>query len=246
MGGDDLDTHFVDTNILVGHTVEWDRLGGTVGTYLHDVGQYCTIYSSPRAVKEALYVVRQQRRLAKKATEIVYEEYDRAETYGEIEHIKNFVYSELADGSGDTTGIGGVLALIEEKENTFEGLTKVDTRSIFDQLSGEIDAAFEEPIGFLEALQEMAEEELPVRLFWETATDYENQYPQYSGLADIFADEPTDRDLLFDAFHMLTTMGLASLRFVTDDRDDFISNRDRIQESLPGIVISRPDEVTAG
>lgn len=245
MGGDEIDTHFIDTNILIGYTVEWDRLGGTVGTYLNVVGHDRTIYSSPRAVKEALYVVREQRRLAKRATRIVYEDYDRAGTYDEIEHIKRFVHSELADGTGDTTGIGGVLALIEEKENTFDGLSQINKSDIFDQLSQEIDAAFEEPIEFLEALQKVPEEGIPLQLFCETATDYENQYPQYSGLADIFEDEPTDRELLFDAFHMLKTMGLARLRFVTDDHKDFISNRNRIQNTLPSLVLSTPSEITA-
>lgn len=240
--------HFADTNVIIGYTVNWDRLENVVTTYLGCLDEGCTVHFSTRAIKEAIGVVRRQRRLAKRAARCVFEDFDPSGSHNEVEHIKSFVLSELGSGAGNppVSGLGGLLEFIGTNDGLFVGLTQVNHRFVFEANASDIDAEFEETILLLEGLLSGAVDEDWISIYVCGEGDYSSLYTQFKAIDALLKDEPTDRDLLFDAFHFLQTNGLPGIVFVTDDCDDFISNRDEIEKELEGICIHTPNEVVEG
>lgn len=67
--------HFIDINIVLGATINWDSQSKPVTIYVDELDQSTTVHTSDKVFNEALHVVYKQRQLAKRAARIVFESF---------------------------------------------------------------------------------------------------------------------------------------------------------------------------
>lgn len=238
------DEHFCDTNIVIGYTVDWSTLNNPVATYFDCLGDRCVVHFSERAIKEAKTVIQRHRRFAKRAARLVFEKFSPTRDHSQLEHIEGFLRSELGDGfrGPSDSEFSALMVFIEEKEHLFEGFAKHGNETIFEDDLLEITDAFDEAIAVLTSLLDGEVPDGQIAVFNRCEDDYAF-YSEFEHVEPLFPHETVDLNLLFDAFHFRCKEGYTIVAFVTNDHDDFISNRDAIQAELDGLCIHTPDEV---
>ena|GEM_PF-3410033 len=222
---------FWDTNLLLGYTVDWDRLGPPVDAYLQARGTQRETVASTRVFEEARRVVEKQRRRARTAADRVFEQFD-AGGYDTVDDVKDFVYATFADDWGKADP---VLDYIDYHDSAFLGLTQTDSTRALQSTYDEIAEDFAEPDDRVQRLRR-GQGALALERFTGGLDSYRSEYEtRYSELDAMLED--TDRDLLLDSHHLLVVTDRSGVGFVTFDRGDVVDNSETIEASLDGVSV---------
>lgn len=232
-------SHFVDTNILIGYSVAWDDQS-------HPVEQYTSsrsftesnLWTSEAVLDEAEDVVNKQRRLARQAAKIVFEQGNTDAGPSAKQDLINLVRSEFDDNS-----ISGVLNLMEEYPNLFIGLTRSDSQRALIATINDLKDLFEKPSMFVDQLHKGEEDFFSLNIFRSRPDSYADIYDSTFEDLDDLMENKADRDILFDSYHLLCSNGMSGLMFVTTDHGDILSVNDEIEVCLDGVLIRSPVDI---
>lgn len=230
--------HFVETNIVIGYTVDWDRQSPVVREYLDSRTSSTNIHTSPRVLEEAEDVINDRRRAAKQAARLVFEKFEAGNRHPPVDQIVDFVRSELSHERG--TVVDHVIQHVKDNEYYYSGLTQTSADSALASTVSDIDADFDQPVTVVEGLRNGSLSELDCRVFTGILTDYRSTYPCFSSVDGILTGSPVDRDILLDAYHLTQEDGLQLLCFVTLDRH-FLDNESDLESELKTIDIESPE-----
>ncbi len=232
-------SHFVDTNILIGHSVAWDDQSHPVERYTSSSSFVESDHWASEAVlDEAEDVVNKQRRLARQAAKVVFEQGNTDGGLNAKQDLINLVRREFDDDS-----IRGVLNLIEDFPHLFIGLTQSESRRALTATMNDLKDRFEKPNKFIEELRDGEEDFFSLNIFRDRPASYADLYNSAFDDLDSLMENKADRDILFDSYHLLSSNGMSGLVFVTTDRGDILSVNDEIEEYLGGILIRSPVEL---
>lgn len=87
--------HFVETNIIIGYPVDWDRQAPVVRPYLDSLSGI-NLHKSRRVLEEAEDVINDRRRLAKQAARRIFQDLDAGRHRPGTQQIVDFVWGELS------------------------------------------------------------------------------------------------------------------------------------------------------
>ncbi|MDH5020385.1 hypothetical protein [Halobacterium rubrum] len=240
MSGRYPEDHFIDTNILIGYTVEWDNQRDPVSEYT-SANPYAeaAIHTSEAVLDEAEDVVNKQRRLAKQAARKVFEDCDTDGGVNAEQDIIDFIRSEFDDDS-----IRGVLRLVSHIPNLYIGLSQSDNTRALSANVGDIDECFEDPTDFVRALRDESQRPIDLNVFRDRPSSYSQQYePEYRDL-DNLIENKADRDILLDSYRLADTDGIEEIAFISTDEGDILSNDTGIESSLTVVSVFHPQALT--
>lgn len=233
---------FIETNIVIGYTVDWDRQSSVVGQYLENRPTNTTLHTSPRVLDEAERVITDRRRIAKQAARRLFQDFesdggDLGDGRPNIEDVVDFVYSDL-DSQRESVR-DHVIQHIRDNQFYYTGVTQVDSERGLQLTLEDIDADFAAPLDVIEALRTVQYQDLQVEIFDDIRPDYENILPVYDAVNAHLEDSPLDRDILLDSFRLSEAEGMDGLFFVTLDSDILDYERE-LEEILTTVDIQHP------
>lgn len=234
------DDHFLDTNIIIGYTVNWDRQFPSIQNYVSAIRGNTSIYSSERVLSESEKTVSKRRRLTKQAAKSIFDDFSGRRPIAD-QDIIDFVYRELNQYSENA--VDHVLQFIQEEMSIFKGLVDTDSENALRLTIEDIDSEFSTPLNLIDDIRREVHQGLEVAIQNWGDPDYDSIYSEYGSMRSLLPDSPMDRDILFDAYHLCEQDNISPLSFITMDRSDILSNRQTIHSLLSGIVIHHPGEV---
>jgi hypothetical protein len=228
--------HFVETNIVIGSTVAWDRQSATVEGYLQSITDEVTLWTSARVLDEAEKVVNDRRSAAKQAARRIFDDFDAPNQHPPIEQVINFVRGELSH-LRDTV-VDHVIQHIKDNEYVYSGLTQIDSRRGLSNTMSDIDSDFDDVIDVLDGIRRQDRPELEYTVFTEIKREYSG-YSCYSTVDRLLTDSPNDRAILMDSYHLSKENDLQLVLFITMD-SDILDNETELEATLDTIEISHP------
>ncbi|WP_277543559.1 hypothetical protein [Haloarcula laminariae] len=230
--------HFVETNIIIGYTVEWDRQAPVVKSYLDSLSGI-DLHTSPRVLSEAENVVNERRRLAKQAARHIFQDFETGHRRPGIDEIVDFVWKKLSDCRD--AAVDHVIQHIEDNEYYYTGLTQVDSRNGLQSTSDDIDDDFDAAVNIIVNIRNQNCDGFEPEIFTNINQNY-NNYSVFSTIDRILSGKPTDRDILLDSYHLTQKESLSLLYFVTMD-GDFLDNDSDIESCLGTVDVEHPNSV---
>lgn len=233
-----MSNHFVETNIIIGYTVDWDRQAPVVRQYIASTSGV-DLHTSLRVLSEAEGVVNDRRRLAKQAAKRIFENFDAGSRRPSVDDIVDFVYGELSHYGASI--VDHVIQHIRDNEDYYIGLTQVNNRRVLELTTDDIDGDFDSPIGLISAIRAHNCDDFDCSVFFDIEDDY-SDYAVFATVDNVLSDKPTDRDILMDAYHLTQEGDVQSLYFVTTD-GDFLDSESRLESRLGTVDIEHPRSV---
>jgi predicted nucleic acid-binding protein len=221
--------HFIDTNIVIGFTIEWDHFNEPSQSHLTDSS--VRVHTSDYVLDEARNKIEGCRRDLRQAVDLINSEFEPGNDWELINDIRKFLTRELNNPSSP------VIDYITHHENLFHALAQDPTQTTYNELLDKIQDDFRLPILLLRRFQK---DDSSVVVIESQSGNYPQLYPsKYSELKKEMSN-PHDREILFDAFHLLQSRSYNILLFATFDSSDFIEDKDQLEETLTGIQIIDP------
>lgn len=230
--------HFVETNIIIGYTVDWDRQAQVVRTYLDSLSGI-DLHTSPRVLTEAEDVVNDRRRLAKQAARRIFQDFEAGRHRPETQQIVDFIWRELRHNRESV--VDHVIQHIRDNENYYIGLTQVDNRRVLEATTDDIDDDFDAAINIITDIRDHSYDGFDCSIFVDIKQDY-STLSVFSTINGILSDEPNDRDILLDSYHLTQKENIQLLYFITTD-GDFLNNESRLESCLGTVDIEHPNSV---
>lgn len=231
--------HFIETNILIGYTVDWDGQSSGVNGYLTAVDATRNLSTSLRAVDEAKKVVTDRRRPTVQAARLIFEEFEAKTDQPSKSDIIGFLRPKL-DHLRDSVR-SHVFDYIEHRIEMFRGLATEESSRVLRLTIGDISDDFNDAVDVLDDIKKERLSSFKCQVHTHLPDSYDGVYPVFSTINDILEDSPNDRDLILDAFHLKMQEEISSpAYFVTTDYGDILRNGDRLSDSLPGIEFRSP------
>jgi hypothetical protein len=218
--------HFLDANLLIGFSVEWDALNAASSYYFQSASpNYLT---SLRVHEEARSVIEKCRRRTLQVAEYVAEEFNIGAEYQLVDDLHGFVGQEFEDLKSP------VQNYISYREDLFQQLAHNPPASVCDEIREEIRDDFKIPFAFLTKLKADGSR---VQIWEDAPTDHSTVYPQNYTDVDKIMQNTADRDLLLDAYDFIERGQEDSILVTTLDRGDFIQDRIELETTLQAVQI---------
>lgn len=240
---------FIETNILIGATVDWDGQSKSVTAYLSSQRTAPHVFVSARSVEEAKKVVRDRKQWTIRAGRIVFEEFNQRGSYVDIGDICDFVYKKLSDMDVRNRVKDHVLRYIRHNEVNFEGLVKLSKQSGFERVVEEIRTDFDNILDILNDIK-YERSQYMFEIFADMPDSYSDFYKSksidiHANVARVLGFDGNDCKLILDAHH-LSESGKANLPllFITTDREDILSKDSQLESVVSNIEFVHPDSVT--
>lgn len=232
-------SHFIETNILLGYTVDWDDQSSGINGYLNAVDTAVDLSTSVRAVNEAKKVVTDRRRPTVQAARLVFEEFEAHTDRPSKTDIIGFLRPKLDHLRASVRN--HVFSYIEHEIAMFRGLATEENSRVLRLTIQDISDEFNKVIGVLDDINKERISSFDCQVYNDCPNSYDEVYPVFSTMNGILDDSPNDRDLTLDAFHLKMEEEIASpVYFVTTDYGDILSNKQRLSDVLPGIEFRNP------
>lgn len=228
---------FIETNIVIGYTVDWDRMAADVQQYL-DTGR-ANLHTSSLVLDEAEKVINERRTLAKQAARKIFTDFDAPNHHPPVDQIVDFVRSEFSQKRDAV--VDHVIQHIKDNKYYYTGLTQTDSASALTSTSSDIDSDFDDAIKIVRLVRNQKCPELNCTVFTDGLEDY-SIYSVFNPVNQILSGSPNDRDILMDSFHLAQENGINQLYFVTMD-SDLLDNESQLESILTPIDIESPDSI---
>ncbi|WP_436931552.1 hypothetical protein [Halosimplex halobium] len=227
------DTDFVETNVILAKTLEWDDLSVPVSEYLADRGSSQSLVTSARVFEEARRVVEKQRKRIREVAEKIHEDFDPG-YFDTIDDVLKFVDREFLDRWDK---LDPIKRYIEYYDSGFLGLTDADSESNLRMLYEDIRDDFDDALDLIEDIETGAASRVNVSNITDAPegylglSEYELEYQHLDAFLDDY-----DRNILLDAFWYTNETSTSPLVFVSFDSDIY-SNDGRIEEQLSTLEV---------
>lgn len=230
--------HFVETNIIIGYTVDWDRQVPVVRSYLGSLSGV-NLHTSSRVLEEAEDVINDRRRLAKQAARRIYQDFNAGRRRPQTQQIVDFVWGELSNYRESV--VDHVIQHIRDNENYYIGLTQVENRRVLEATTDDIDDDFDAAIDIITDIRNHNCGGFDCSVFIDIKQDY-SSFGIFSTVDSILSVKPNDRDILLDSYHLAQENNIQLLYFVTTD-NDFLDNESQLESCLGTVDIEHPSSV---
>jgi len=222
--------HFLDTNLLIAHTVRWDDPAEESMIYLAKTQENnCDLYTSEKVRGEMQRVINKSKQRLKRAMVEIKRNFDYREHRDLLSDLKGFLRSYFDDNLKSI-----VLNYIELRLDEVEDLIK-NPEKLDDKLEL-IEDDFGKATNFMRALP-VGQVEY-VNYVKSVPGQYRDVYEkEWAALKDVL--NKTDRAVLFDAYHVfIRDHTVDNIVFATLD-GDFVRNgaQDEIENCLRGVFV---------
>jgi predicted nucleic acid-binding protein len=234
-----MSNHFLETNLVIGYTVDWDRQSSVVEQYVDSLSSETTVRTSSRVLNEAEDVINDRRRLAKQAARAIFQDFESGSRRPPVDQLVGFVRSTLSDKRD--SAVDHVIQHIEANEFYYTGLTRIESRTGLSSTFSDIDDDFNDAVDVVDSIRRESFPELHCLVFTDILSDY-SSYTSFSNIDNELSDSPNDRDILFDAYHLTQEEELDILLFLTMD-SDILSSESDFESILETIDIEHPEDV---
>ena len=231
---------FVETNIVIGYTVDWDRQSSIVQRYVDTRTSSVKLHTCSRVLDEAEDVINDRRRLAKQAARLVFQEFDTQSRHPPVSKVVDVVRDRLSHKR--VAAVDHVIQHIEDHEYYYTGLARTDSANALSSTLSDIDSDFSDAIAVVRAIRKGSCSELDCTIFVDGLNDY-SRYDVFSDVDRILSGSPNDRDILMDSYHLAREDGIEYLYFVTMD-GDLLENESRLEALLDPIDVESPDSLS--
>ena len=232
------ESHFIDTNLVIGYTVKWDRHHKTIEKYT-TACKHTSVYATERVLAEAEKVVNTRRRLASQAARRVFQDFSGNSPIATSD-IVNFTRKELS--SQPDSAVDHVIQYIKNEQTLYKSLVGTSSQNALRLTVNDIKSDFGAAIGVIEDLRLATDPDFDLDLFTGHLQDYSGVYSFCNRLKNILSGSTVDRDILLDAHHLTQTTGPSSLHFVTMDFHHIHANSSDIEALLSKVTIKKPSD----
>lgn len=228
---------FVETNVIIGETVDWDRQSSTIAAYHDRLAGQVDRWTSVRVLAEATDVVRARRRASRQAARLVFEEFEPAErefasSRPPVDQLAGFLRGTLG---GRDAVVDHVIQYVRSRPALFVGLTQTDSERALQRTIEDVGEDFDAAIDVIESIRTGGTD---ITVFTDVPRSYES-HDDYDAVAAVLGESPVDRAILFDA-DRLARESEETVTLVTMD-GDLLDPTDRLSEILGTVVIAHPD-----
>lgn len=222
----DKDHHFLDTNVIIGYTVEWDDHNHFSEKYFSEACENdCKLHTSVRVGEEARTVVEDCRRLILQAFELLSSDFKPRED----RNLRRDMFNFLIDNFSDRERFSSLKKYLEYK---FMDIRNLVLRGYtLDKVMGEVQDDFRLPLEFLHSMKN--DENNDIHFFDNVPPKYSSVYPQKFSKLDSIMENKSDRDIAFDAFHLKREKDYPEIVLSSFD-SDFVDGR--FKPSIEGIL----------
>jgi len=220
------DQHFIDANLLIGLSVEWDS-HNSASSYYFDAGspEYVT---SERVHGEARRVVEKCRRGTLQVAERVAEDFEVGEEYRLMNDLESFVNKHFDDLGSP------IKRYITYRKEAFQTLARHPRDRDRKRIRNQISEDFKTPLAFLLKLKS---ENGVLEIWAQAPVDHSPVYPDlYNSLNQVMTNT-ADRDVLLDAYDFLDKTDVDGVLIATLDQNDFVEDRQTIEAVLETVKI---------
>lgn len=231
---------FIETNIIIGYTVNWDRLATDVQQYVDTSAGRANLHTSSLVLDEAEDVINERRALAKQAARQIFADFTAPDHHPPVDQIVDFVRDELSQKRDAV--VDHVIQHIKDNEFYYAGLTQTDSPSALSSTSSDIDSDFDNAIETVRLIRRQKCPELNCTIFADGLGDY-SIYSVFDPVNQILDSSPNDRDILMDSFHLAQDNGIEQLYFITND-GDLLDNESQLESILGPIDIETPHSIS--
>ena len=230
---------FIETNIIIGYTVDWDRQSSVVQQYVETRADGVDIHTCSRVLGEAEDVINDRKRLAKQAARRVFQDCNAPGRNTPVNQVINFVRRELSHKRD--AEVDHVIQHIKDNEYYYAGLTQTNSTSALQRTIADIDSDFNGAVAVVRSIRNHNCSELDCAIFTEGLQDY-SSYGVFNRVNQILSNSPNDRDILMDSYHLTQENGIGCLHFITMD-GDLLNNETQLESLLNTIDIESPGSI---
>jgi hypothetical protein len=231
---------FIETNIIIGYTVDWDRQSSVVQQYVEVRAGGVDLHTSSRVIAEAEDVISDRRRLAKQAARRIFQDFSASGRHPPVDQVVDFVRGELSHKRD--VAVDHVIQHIKDNEYYYTGLTQTDSTNALQRTASDIDSDFDGAVAVVRSIRNHTCSELACTIFTDGLNDY-SCYSVFSNVNQILSNSPNDRDILMDSYHLTQENGIGDLYFVTMD-GDLLDNEGQLESLLNTIDIESPELIS--
>ncbi|MFW5928609.1 MAG: hypothetical protein ACOCSL_05330 [Thermoplasmatota archaeon] len=224
--------HFLDTNVIIGYSVKWDTHSNTCKSYFTEIkNNRCNLHTSITVENEARKVIEECRRLVLQAIDILSSSFSPRD----MTQINNDLFNFLTRQFSDEERFSAMKSYIEYKSMKIRNLL-LNGRSL-DELIPEVREDFKNPIQFLNVIKN-DQKCSPINLSYKTLNNYSTEYPQKYNTLDTMMENKKDRDIAFDAYHLMCDEEFDEIVLSSFD-SDFVDDdfKPNIEGILEGLII---------
>lgn len=227
----DKDHHFLDTNVIIGYTVEWDDHNHFSRRYFTRTCENdCELHTSTRVEDEARSVVEDCRRLILQAFELMSSEFKP----GAVQNLRGDMISFVKKNFSERERYSSLKKYVEYRFSDIRAL--IFGGYSMDEVCVEVTEDFRPPLEFISNMKN--EENSTVNFFSDVPSEYLSVYPSKYSKLDTIMDNKSDRDIALDAFHLKNEGGYDEIVLSSFD-SDFVDGRfkPKIEGVLTGLLI---------
>jgi len=228
----DRNNHFLDTNVIIGYSVRWDNHSKACKSYFSEIkNNRCDLHTSITVENEARTVIEECRRLVLQAIDALSSSFSSRN----ITQLNNDLFNFLTKQFSDEKRFSAMKSYVEFKFTRIRNLL-LNGRSL-SELIPEVRKDFKNPIQFLNIIKNN-QKCSPIRLSYETLNNYSTEYPQKHNNLDNIMENKKDRDIAFDAYHLMCNEDFDEIVLSSLDSDFVDDNfKSKIEDILDGVII---------
>lgn len=228
--------HFLDANILIGSLVEWDGQHRRTHRYMQQEG--FRRHTSERVHRECTGVFGRFRRTVLQYLEYMERNLPACPDPLTLDRTIDRLTDRRVESLASRQERGALRSFVRKNREDFRNAvlgTEEERQAFRRDVIGAVKGA-------LESLDRDCRDDPAAPVLCHTCCpdDYDDRFPgQKSSLTETLGYEP-DTLVVLDSYFLMVYRIREEVCFVTADRGHILSNRDRIEEVLPGITVREP------
>lgn len=194
----DIHHHFLDTNILIGYTVDWDPHHHPCDQYIQATKAHgCCLHTSQRVYEEARNKIEEVKRKSKQVLERIPETFDAKPVIRVKPHIRDFTLQVLSDFEDDST-ISAIIQYFSYRNPKMRSY--IDGAIQAPEMRTQLDNDFQRPLNLLTKLKAGKSH---IKLFDQKPTWYPQTYSHEFNRLENIIEHTSDTYIALDAYHLL-------------------------------------------
>ncbi len=227
----DKDHHFLDTNVIIGYTVEWDDHNHFSRRYFSETYENeCDLHTSVRVESEARTVIEDCRRLILQAFELISSDF----TPGMDQKLREDLFGFIKKKFSERERFSSLEKYLQYKFFNIRNLLL--SGYPLSKMMEDVNDDFRPPMEFLHRMKNDLDSD--IHFFDNVPSKYLPVYPEKYSELDSVMENKSDRDIALDAFHLKNEEGYNEIVLASFD-SDFVDMRykPKIEDCLVGLYI---------
>jgi len=227
------DHHFVDSNMVIGLTVDWDDPNDVCSSYFEKAKKDKQhIYTSKRVKEEIENVLETCRRKIKQAIFKIHKDFNYISSQTLEKDLKGFLRKHF--GNLKSVVINYMSYRLEEIRDLIKNPQKLDAKLDI------VDRDIDEPVNFL---YKVATGSTILNYFADVPENHSQFFHEkWKKVSKMLHTK--DANIIMDAYHIVENNGVECMVFLSLDRD-FTKNglKNKIEETLSGLIVYNLQDV---